>query len=113
MRWSEEDKQRVMAMRANKMRLKEIAAHFPDRTVHGLYRLLNPPKESCKWESGRFEILARLGQDDHAKTEGTPPYLIEEAILRAIFPRTPTMVLCGDPVLNQQSLYVQQHGERL
>ena len=39
--------------------------------------------------------------------------LIKEAILRALYPRTPTMRLCGDPVLNQQALFVQTHGERL
>jgi hypothetical protein len=102
-----------MAMRASKKKLREIAAEFPGRTISGVYNLLKLKEPPCKWENGRFDILARLGQDDEAKINPPPAYLIEEAILRALFPRTPTMKLCGDPVLNQQALYVQQHGERL
>ena len=74
MRWTPEEKQRVMAMRTSQMKLREIAAHFPGRNLHGVYNLLRHQQEpSCKWARGRFDILARLGQDK----EPPPLYLIK------------------------------------
>ena len=107
MRWSEEDRQRVRAMRASKMKLREIAAHFPGRNAYQVNSILRSPDRASLGET-TIAILQSLGSEIRP-----PAYLVAEAFLRAIYPRTPTMKVCGDPVLNQCAGYRQVYGERL
>ncbi len=104
MKWSEEDRQRAMSMRANGMKLREIGSVF-GRTPQQIHSMFN--FQSNKRAPELVAMMAELG-------DAPPPlFAIEEAIARAKFPRTTTMIICGDPVLNQCALYRAQHGERL
>ena len=109
MRWTPEDRQRAFAMRASGAKLREIAAHFPGRSAFNIANLLNPTrKDRASLNEISKAILMSLGEDARP-----PEYLIAEAVMRALFPRSPTMKVCGDPVLNQSAAYRRQHGERL
>jgi len=107
-RWSSEEKQQMRDLDANGATPKEIAALFPGCTRDQIYRVLNP-KPSTKQEKWLVDLLGTLGVANF----GPPEYLVMEAVWRAFAHRTSTMMLCGDPVLNQCALYRAQHGERL
>ena len=107
MRWSEEDRRRVLSMRASKMKLREIAAMFPGRNAYQINSILRKPDRASLGEA-TISILQSLG------TETIPPaYIVKEAVMRAMCPRTLTMKAFGDPVLNQCAGYRQTYGERL
>jgi hypothetical protein len=98
-----------MAMRASRMKLREIAAHFPGRNAFHIASLLSPvKKDRSSLNEISKAILTSLGEETKP-----PEYLIAEAVMRAMFPRTPTMKVCGDPVLNQSAAYRAMYGERL
>ena len=106
-KYKPEDRQRMKAMKAAGMKLREIGDVFGLK-VSQVHNIVSP-KVSPRNQSWMLRIVGVLG-------EGTvipPPYAIDEAIARAEYPRTPTQFICGDPVLNQCALYRAQHGERL
>lgn len=102
MKWTDEDKQRAMAMRASHAKLREIAAALPGkRTVFQVANMLRDLAEPKKRNEVMIEIMAGLGTGNV-----TPPdFVIEQAIMRAVYPRTSTMRLCGDPVLEQCTMH--------
>lgn len=111
-RWTEQDKQLARAMwnNGNGALLREIAAALPgERTAYQVGNMLNPKRGTPKFDKGIQRILAMLG----AGNEAPPKYIVAEAFMRAVFPRTTTMEICGDPVLNQSELYRREYGERL
>jgi hypothetical protein len=108
-RWTEEDRQRAKAMRASGMKLREVAAHFPGRTAYHIANMLNPQRKARV----DFNDITRAILESLGDAMRPPDYLVAEAVRRAFYPRTPTMRVCGDPVLNQSAFFRQQHGERL
>lgn len=109
MRWRPEDRLRAQAMRASGTTFKEIAATFPGRNDQQVHHALSP-KRNIRITLGPItrEILSSL---DNGLVR-PPVYLIEEAVMRALAPRTTTMWFLGDPVLNQHAGYLTPQGRR-
>ena len=107
-KYSVRDRQRAKAMREAGADFHEIAKAIGDLTYMEAYHLVAAPLPK-KEPSPLIRLLASLGEG----TVVPPAYLINEAMKREIAPRTVTMRLCGDPVLNQCAWFVTQYGERL
>ena len=94
-------------MRASGATLREIGIIMGGRTPQQVHSMLN--FVSLKRDPVLIAMMASLGD----QTEPPPAYVIEEAVKRLRAPRTSTMIICGDPVLNQCALYRERYGERL
>jgi len=107
MKFSDEDRQRAMTMRASGAKLREIGETLGGATAHQISSLLRNI-EDAEIREQRTEFMKSLGV---GKVE-PPEYLIDEAIQRRRFPRTITMWFFGDPVLHQNVLH-PKHFQRL
>jgi hypothetical protein len=88
-------------MARRSMKLREIAKFFPGRTIYGIHRILKPKARALPHEIMTMKIMASLDE----QVVRPPTHLVFEAIARERAPRTPTMWICGDPVLNQCALF--------
>jgi len=108
MKYSLKDRKRAKQMSSDGAGLIEIARALGLRTVNQAYHLIVEPLPKND-VSPLLRLLASLGEGKVVP----PAYLINEAIKREVAPRTTTMRLCGDPVLNQSAWFVKNYGERL
>ena len=106
-KWTREDRRRAKTMHAHGLELDEIA-HAMGTSGKQAWTLVygvTPPKDP----SPLVRLLASLGEGSVIP----PPWVIDEAIARAEYPRTTSQLICGDPVLNQCALFRMNHGDRL
>ena len=110
--WSPEDKARALSMRADKVKFRQIAEAL-GRTTNQVCAMVHGHQDRQKNEPGTTSITVSLGYADKARLEGIPEYVIAEAIARAHAPRSTTMRILGDPVLNQCALWTNSNGRRI
>lgn len=105
-KWDWDDRRRAKKMSKNGADIDQVA-EVMGCSVSQAYNLVFdklPPVNP----SPLIRLLSTLG-------EGTvipPVYAIDEALARAAYPRTLTMRICGDPVLNQQAAYLTEKGRQ-
>lgn len=99
MRFNEEDRRRMKAMKASGAKLREIGALF-GATVNQVHNIISP-KPATRGRSWMIRLIGMLGQGNVVP----PDPVILAAVERAQYPRTFTQWHLGDPVLDQCVLH--------